>query len=199
MARIKSELPRALTEISYSELRKRLVEIPVFRDKALLCITYACYGRIGEICRSQSEHSKPLKREDVQRFDKDGKQFLQIFLFTLKNHESRECFVNLEREKWLADPIVEWCERTNDYLFTNLYDDPLSSRYAEIIFKKYFGVENIHLMRSWRATHAARGDFTEDGKPLDLRAVMSYGGWKSPGTLIRIYTKAAGRDYLKGL
>src|SRR3990167_1115049 len=105
MPHIKADLPASLVEISYQELRGRLEAITSPRDKALLCITYACYGRVGEICKSQSEHSKPLKKQDVQYYQKDGKQFLQIFLFTLKNHESRECYINLDREKWLAEPI----------------------------------------------------------------------------------------------
>lgn len=199
MAKYKGNLDRNLLELPYEDLKKQLQTIPGLEEQALMCVTYACYGRIGEICKGKSPHSRGMKKNDVQVYEKDGKKYLQFFLYTLKTHETRECFINLQKEEWLAKPILEWINLcTTSYLFgTN--QKAYSTRWAEKKFYKHFGTENIHLMRSWRATHAAKGNFTEDGKPLDLRATQIYGGWKNPGILIRIYTKARGKDYLQNL
>lgn len=205
MPHFKKDLSRELLEIPYETLRETLTQIPSKRDQALLSTVYACYGRIGEIVQSPYVHSRPLRKTDFKLVKQGKKLFLRISIYTLKSRGKgdREIYINTDREGWLAWPIINWVKtlRQDQVIFESPKKRPMAitHRTAERAFYKYFGTLNIHLMRSWRTTHAAQGVFTEDGKPLDIRAVQVYGGWKDTQTLSRVYNKATGKDYLKVL
>lgn len=205
MSKIKNDLSRDIRELPYAKLKEIISSIRDPRDQALLCTVYTCWGRIGEIVRAPSKYSRALRNTDVNFIKTHGKRYMKISLYTLKTKGkgNRDTYVNIDREPWLALPIIRWVKKLKGdvVLFESpkLKNQAISSRTAEIIFSNYFGTENIHLMRSWRSTHASQGAFTEDGKPLDMKAAQIYGGWVDTVMLSKVYNKASGKDFLKVL
>jgi hypothetical protein len=141
---------------------------------------------------------------NIEKQQSGDKNYLTFHLTTLKNKAYRQVIFSLDnpKETWLAETITAWLERKahQEYCFEKPIDGkPLCVRWAEKRFLKWFGTENIHLLRSWRATHAARGDFTISGRPWNLKAVQQSGGWKSIRTLEEIYNVAEVKDYINDI
>jgi len=178
-----------------------ILAIPNERNRALIATTYAGYGRIGEIVRGPHKGSKPMKKEDIQIVIKEGRRFVQLSLLTEKQKKFslRQPVVSTDREKWLARIIWKWAKELpkNSFLFPgHLIGKALTTRTAELIFEKSFvdKVQSIHLLRKWRSTHALQGAFTKGNEKVPLKAVMEFGGWKDPETLLQIYNQAVAED-----
>jgi len=201
MGRGKDLIPRWLIQLSYQDLKEMIKAIPVERDRALIATAYAAYGRIGEIVRGPHKGSKPMKKEDIQIVEKEGRKFLQLYIITEKKTgvNVREPVVSTDREKWLARIIWKWRQKQNDdtYLFPGyIFNSALTTRTAELIFEKHFcdGIQSIHLLRSWRSTHALQGAFTKNNEKVPIKAVMEFGGWTDPNTLLKVYNKAVAEE-----
>lgn len=201
MGRGKDLIPRWLLQLSYAELKQRINKIPNKRDRALIAITYAAYGRIGEVIRSPHSGSKPMKKEDIIIVTRKGRKFIRLLLLTekKKKHSLRQPVVSTDRETWLANIIWEWKKKLpkHSFLFPgHILNSALTSRSAELIFEKHFckGVQSIHLLRSWRSTHALQGAFTKNHEKVPIKAVMEFGGWTDPDTLLTIYNQAVAED-----
>lgn len=210
MSREKRDLPDWFKGLTYNEVKRCLQKIKDKRDQALFMTIYACYGRVGEVVKGwdlgkPNPNSKPLKRQHVDLVPHPRRpKFLRISLFTLKNHEERKVYVACKREKWLAKPIWEHARKLDigEFLFTGK-KGALNSRQVQRLFCKYFSTpykldsENVHLMRGWRLTHGARGDFTNDKRPYPIEAQMQEGGWRTSDIPLRIYNQTKAEEFLK--
>jgi len=201
MGRGKEKIPRELIKLSYTDLKNKIINIPDKRDRALIATTYAGYGRIGEVLRGPHKGSNPMKKEDVKLIIKEGRKFVQLSIQTEKRKDLfiRQPVVSTDREKWLAQIIWNWVKElpAKSFLFPgHLINSALTTRSGELIFEKHFcdGIQSIHLLRSWRSTHALQGAFTLNHEKVSVNTVMEYGGWKEPETLLKIYNQAMAED-----
>jgi len=197
----KNKIPKKLLTLSYQDLKETIQSIPDKRDQALISTIYAGYGRVGEVIRGPHKGSVPMKKEDVTIFRKDERGFIRLSLITEKQKSLsiRQPLVSMDNERWLAKIIFDWKKSLPDrsFLFPgHLIGKALTSRSGELIFEKYFGdgIQSIHLLRTWRSTHALQGAFTRNHAKVPINAVMEFGGWKEPSVLLKIYNQASAYD-----
>jgi len=137
--------------ISYEKLYETLNNIPFLRDKAFLCLTYACAGRVGEIVWGRVERTEPISKQDIQIQDEK----IYVNILTEKVRIMRRVPISRVKEgcganpapppEWLTQPILAYMHTIKeDYLF------PYSTRWGEKVFEKWFGTQHIHLLRAWR-------------------------------------------------
>ncbi|MCK5504468.1 MAG: site-specific integrase [Thermodesulfovibrionia bacterium] len=173
----------------YDKFAFKTANIPVFKHRAFVCLTYACLGRIGEIVRSKYDpENTPIKKKDIRE---QGRHLI-IKVLTEKRRIIRRIPINTEIEPWLTVPIINWANQFKDE------EEPLfnwSTRWGEKIFEKYFGTQNIHLLRKWRATHLLQGHCTVERPGMEV--VRKMGGWKNLKTLMEVYDSSVIEDYLE--
>lgn len=209
MALKKDRISKDLIYMKYDTLKAKLSSIEDFEHRALLSTVYACFGRVGEIVQGQHSGSRPLIVRDVSLLTTpDGREYLHIIAFTEKIRDFREIMVSKELEPWLFQPIARWLLETkkqygeDSFLFRSprfKANRAMSYKHAEKIFDMYFGYQTIHLMRSWRASHALIGKFTRNGHPMPVTVVQEVGGWRDSRVLLRVYNKSKALDYMKSL
>lgn len=222
MAHNKQELPVSFIEMPYTRLKELLLSIHDKKAQAFLSLAYASYARIGEVTLAHIDgkvnpQCHPPNFNDVSIIKPQGQTtlFIKIRLFTLKQgkdlaRRTRYAYVSRENERWLFDIITKWWfqqgkekTKTTEPLFQGNLNKPISPKWPHRWFKEYIAKpcglnsENIHLLRSWRASHASKGAFTKDGKPYPIEAQMQEGGWKTATTPMQYYIKARSEDYLK--
>ena len=182
--------------LSYEELRKILTSIPDLRHQAFLCLTYASFGRVGEVVWHRfdkrdnplDQQNPPLHKNDLK--EKNGLLVIQIK--TEKTGRKRLTPLNMQFEAWLVNPILAYAKTVDGFLF------PYSTRWGEKVFEKYFGKfcrQHIHHLRAWRATHALQGKTTPNGQPLHPNIVARMGGWTDLKALSAIYDQSVIEDY----
>ena len=176
---------KAKTFLTYDEVKHKLNSIDSLRDAVFLKLVYAALARVGEIVRSRYSENPALTGRNIELTD----THLVIQLLTEKTRIWRRVPVNREKESWLTEPIKNWAmHRLDEPLFN------YSTRWGEKVFEKYFGSQNIHLLRHWRATHLLQGAVT--GKPLDVGIVCRMGGWTNPRLLSVTYDHSVVEDYI---
>ena len=189
--------------ITYDKLKEKLLSITNKRDQALLCTVYACMARVGEITRSRYKpKTKGLTVEELN--SQDNK--LEIILTTSKTKRPRKILLFRNRESWLIEVIENWALQVGTgELF------PISTRWAEVIFSKYFDIKGkgsgdsssndslhtIHWLRGWRYTHYKRGDVT--GRIVESKIASLIGGWVSSATPDKYYDFTQIDDFEKFL
>ena len=172
-------------QISYEELQEQLLAMEPLRDRALLCLTYAVLGRVGEVVRARYDHNNtPIRKEQLELID----THLIVHLLTEKRKQERRVPINRTKEAWLIEPILAYAELVDGELF------PYSTRWAENIFLKNFGTHNIHMLRHWRITHLLNGSAT--GKRLRTKIVAKMAGHGDTRTIERVYDHTVIEDYL---
>ena len=180
--------------LPYEQVAEIISSIPVLRDKAFLCLTYACAGRIGEIVWGRVERTPPVSKENIEVFDDK----IYVSILTEKVRLVRRVGISRINEGmkakppvepgWLTFPIITYMDRIDDnYLF------PYSTRWGQKIFEKYFGTQHIHLLRAWRQTHLLQGKVTE--KPLPRQYVARMAGITNLSTLDKSYDLSTNEDY----
>lgn len=185
--------------LDYGEVKKKLLDIDDNEHKAFLCLTYAVAGRVGEVVRHKKDTkdcddpiNPPISAEDIAHVrTPGGKDMIVVKVLTEKINQLRRVPVFPEREYWLIRPFWKW-KRTIKvgYMFD------YSTRWAETVFKEYFGSMDIHSLRHWRITHWLNGSVM--GKPVPAQVVARMAGQKSLNSQM-IYDHSVIEDYVDNL
>jgi site-specific recombinase XerD len=142
------------------------------RDRALFCLLYLTGARIGEVTRR-------LRKKDFETIKLKGSQFLIVDLYTEKNrkHPTRRVPVNMERENYLVNYVLEYLEllKDEDVLFPFTIQrawqivSKILIKYKKVSKNKFLNAN--HFLRHCRLTHLVINyDFTDQ----DL---VKYCGW----------------------
>ncbi len=182
--------------MSYNHLRDHLLSISHGRDRALLCVIYACMARVGEVVRGRYKHTRPLHSDDVKVLPNK----IELYIKSEKGDRPRKVPVFRNRESWLIDVITNWIELNPGLLFD------ISTRRAEQIFSKWFpeiagnrggdvdgSKHTVHWLRGWRYSHYRRGSVT--GKPVESKVASLLGGWISSAVPEKYYDLTKIEDY----
>ncbi len=180
--------------IPYEKVVEVVSSIPSPRDKAFICLTYACAARIGEVVWGCVERTTPVSKENIEVLPEK----IYVTLLTEKVRLLRRVPVSRINEGkganvpvdpgWLTFPIVSYMSKAaGELLF------PYSTRWGQKTFEKYFGTQHIHLLRSWRQTHLLQGKVT--GNPLPRQVVARMAGITNLSTLDRAYDQSVIEDY----
>lgn len=180
----------------YNDLKDRLLSISDGLHKGLLCLTYASLGRVGEVVRHYKDGlhtikhiNPPISAEDISRFTTEkGRDVIRIKVLTEKVRQIRVVPVFPDTEYWLIKPF--W-NRKQEIRHGFMYD--YSVRWAEGVYKKYFGDYHIHNLRHWRITHLLNGSVY--GKPTHPHIVARMSGHKSLNTQA-VYDHSIIEDYI---
>ena len=174
-------------DISYEQLRERFEQVLNPRDAALIACIYAGCARVGEVVKGRYDKSPSILRSSVQFTP----THMILTLKTEKTKQWRRVPTSRKLEDWLHEPI-------RNYLLT-LPDDkdelfPITTYWAEQIFKKWFGTGHIHLLRHWSCTHALQGKRTK--KRLSIHEIQQLGGWTDLTAPSKIYSHYVVEDFI---
>lgn len=149
------------------------------RDRALFCFLYLTGARVEEVVRGKKKLG--VKKKDLELVKIDGKDFLVVSLYTLKNrkHPIRKVPIPIEKEGELVKYILDYVKNLNgsDYLFPFTKQRAWQIvRFILIKFKKRSNNKFMnanHFLRHCRLTHLVTiYDFTDQ----DL---VKFAGWGS--------------------
>jgi len=174
--------------LSYDEVRNKLTSISVLRDRAFLSLAYGTLARVGEVVKGRYKFNPPIRRNQIFI----GETHIFVTIQTEKTGLPRRVPINMVKEPWLVQPILEYMTYLGDDPNRELF--PFSTRWGEKIFERWFGTQHIHLLRHWRATHLLQGVVT--GAPLHSQIVARMGGWTDLGSLSKTYDGSVVEDYL---
>ncbi|MFW6275105.1 MAG: hypothetical protein ACOC2M_00565 [bacterium] len=182
---------------SYKAVKEAILRINNIKHQAFVALVYATMGRIGEVVRHSKDKPKqeknwinpPISKEDIiKKKTKKGKRLIVISLFTEKVRKPRVVVIPYEKEKWLGNIILRYTKLSEEYYLFNK-----SVRWGQLVFKKYFGTQNIHVLRHYRITHWLSGEVT--GKPVRERIVARMAGHTSISTQAHHYDHTIFEDY----
>jgi len=183
--------------IPYNTLKQKLCNINNNEHRVLLKTIYTSLARVGEVVRGRYSDNPPLTKKNFLASD----NLLITTMLTEKTNrvrripcaridDSTQEFFK-KGEPWYTEDIINYVS-----VFDNFVWDK-STRWAELVFQKYFSEYNqhIHLLRHWRASHLLQGSVT--GVPVPERIVAKMGGWIGTKTLTSIYDGTTIEDYVR--
>jgi len=169
--------------LSYEDFRQRFEAVSDPRDSALIASIYCSYARVGEVVRGKYSKKNTFMREHV----KFTPTHLLLTIKTEKTHKWRTVPTSRGLEDWLHEPIRNYLSYHKAGIVF-----PISTRWAEKIFKKHFGTEHIHLLRHWATTHCVQGKRTKTR--LKSHDIARLGGWTNLTTFDKIYSHFVTED-----
>jgi len=173
----------------YWDVKNKLLGVDIEEHKVFLMLTYGAMARVGEIVRGKYTYNPPVSSMHITPIIANkGKRLLVITILTEKTRLTRRVPLNRDKEDWLTEPILNYSLKKKGLLFNR------STRWGEKIFEKYFGNQNIHQLRGWRATHYKQGKVT--GEPMEWGVICKMGGWINPLTPARYYDGTVIEDYV---
>lgn len=189
--------------LPYNTLKETLDDIDNAQHRCFLKTTYFSLGRVGEIVNTRSkEYPNPaIKKSNFEI----TKNFLIVNLKTEKRQTQRRVpvaridLVNEQyfkrNEAWITEDIITYLS----YLEKDRAVWDWSTRWGEMVFKKYFPEHknHIHCLRHWRASHLLAGYAT--GAKIPAPIVAKLGGWKGTGTLTATYDGTIPEEYIDAM
>ena len=172
--------------ISYEQFRSYMEAITNPKDLALFALIYCCYARVGEVTRNEYRYktNPPINKDNIEFTD----NHMIVTVLTEKTLKYRRVPSSRALENWLHEPIRAWRDVCGYELF------PISTRNAEYKFQKWFGTQNIHLLRHWACTHALQGKRTKNR--LKAYEVAQLGGWSDLDFFYKSYNHLLVEDFI---
>lgn len=171
--------------VSYEEFRAQFEKIDVPRDAALIATIYCGYARVGEIVRGRYDKSPSILK---QHFEFTPTHLI-LTIKTEKTGQWRRVATSREKEDWLHEPIRNYLAFVGtEEVF------PITTAWAEKIFRRHFGTWHIHLLRHWACTHALQGKRTKSR--LGLQNIARLGGWITLDTVYGTYSHFVVEDFI---
>jgi len=140
---------------------------------------------VGEVVKGRVEKTPCIQRSHIN-FTTDH---LILSIRTEKVKTWRKVPTSRALEDWLHEPIRNYLDIVQE---DNIF--PISTRWAEKVFEKWFGTQRIHLLRHWACTHALQGKRTKN--KLGIQDIARLGGWIDLKTPHRIYSHVVVEDLL---
>jgi integrase len=163
------------------------------RDRALFCFLYLTGARVEEVVRGKKKFG--VKKKDLEVVKIDGKDFLVVSLYTLKNrkHPMRKVPIPIEKEGELVKYVLDYVKNLNsdDYLFP--FTKQRAWQIIRFILRKFkkksknkFMNAN-HYLRHCRLTHLVTiYDFTD-------QELVKFAGWSSSAPAV-VYSHLRFKD-----
>jgi len=148
---------------SLNDVKEMINNIDNLRNAALISLVYLSAGRINEVV-------KQLKKKDIIKTEKDGRDILLVRMPNEKNRRRKYKDLPIPLDNPEYQPLVDIIFKYLNTLEENSVLFPFSHIRAYQLFQKYLGI-NPHFLRHVRATHLVTvHDFNE-------QLLVRYMGW----------------------